>query len=137
MKIDTNWRPLSTPALIDVLHGMVKLHLLDLQRALYNVGNFRFFGVNRKYCIREDIFRSKSDEDQQKYFLNFLKCSTATPQYVVSKDGQNKVSMKAKDVEGKPAQRKKTYQRKDSQQEIIMQFKMNISYYCKLMCYVC
>jgi hypothetical protein len=132
MKIDTNWRPHSTPALIDVLHRMVKLQLLDLQRALYNIGNFRLFGVNRKYCIREDIFRSKSDEDQKKYFLNFLKSFTAKPQYVVSKDGKTKVPMKAKDVA-----KKETYQRKDSQQEIIMQFKMNISYCCKLICYVC
>jgi len=74
---------------------------------IYNIGNFRLFGVNRKYCIREDIFRSKSDEDQKKYFLNFLKSSTAKPQYVVSKDGKTKVPMKAKDVAKKPAQRKR------------------------------
>ena len=60
MKIDTNWRPHSTPALIDILHGMVKLQLLDLQRAQNNIGNFRLFCVNRKYCIREDIFRNIS-----------------------------------------------------------------------------
>ena len=102
MKIDANWRPHSTPALIDVLLGMVKL-----QRALCNIGNFRLFGVNRRYCIREDICRSQSDEDQKKYFLNFLKSSTAKPQYVVSKDGKTKVPMKAKDVAKKPAQRKR------------------------------
>ena len=51
MKIDTNWRPHSTPALIDVLHGMVKLQPLDMQRALYNIGNFRIFGVIYMYII--------------------------------------------------------------------------------------
>jgi hypothetical protein len=40
--------------------------------------------------------------------LNFLKSSTAKPQYVVSKDGKTKVPMKkAKDVAKKPAQRKR------------------------------
>ena len=107
MKIDTNWRPPST--LIDVLHGMMKLQLLDLQCALcalYNIGNFRLFGVNRKYCIREDICRSKSDEDQKKYSLNFLKSSTVKPQYVVSKGGETKVPMKAKACRKKKNQHK-------------------------------
>jgi hypothetical protein len=54
--------------------------------------------------------------------LNFLKSSTAKPQYVVSKDGKTKVPMKAKDVAKKNSTKKETHQRKDSQQEIIMQF---------------
>jgi hypothetical protein len=34
MKLDANWKPHSTPALINLLAEMIKLQQLDLQRAL-------------------------------------------------------------------------------------------------------
>jgi hypothetical protein len=37
--------------MLHVLHGMVKLQPLDMQRALYNIGNFRIFGVIYMYII--------------------------------------------------------------------------------------
>lgn len=52
VKININWKPQSTPALINMLSDMVKLQMLDLQRALYSLGNYHLFGVSRKFCIR-------------------------------------------------------------------------------------
>ena len=72
MKLDANWKSHSTPALINLLADMIKLQQLDLQHALYNSGNYRLFGFNKKTCIREDIFRAKTSEDQNKYFVKFL-----------------------------------------------------------------
>jgi hypothetical protein len=47
MKLDANWKPHSTPALINLLADMIKLQQLDLQRALYNSGNYRLFGFEQ------------------------------------------------------------------------------------------
>ena len=47
MKLDANWKPHSTPALINLLADMIKLQQLDLQRALYNSGNNRLFGFEQ------------------------------------------------------------------------------------------
>jgi hypothetical protein len=48
MKLDANWKSHSTPALINLLADMIKLQQLDLQHALYNSGNYRLFGFNKK-----------------------------------------------------------------------------------------
>jgi hypothetical protein len=108
MKIDVNWKPQSTPALIKVLSDMLKLQMLDLQRSLYNTGNFRFHGVNRKFCIREDIFRSKPVEDQKKYFLNFIKSSLSKPPHITSTDGQYSVPKKDKRSSQKACSKEET-----------------------------
>lgn len=109
MKLDADWKPQSTPALIDLLAGMIKLQQLDLQRSLYNNGNYRLFGYNRKFCIREDIFRSKSKEDQDKFFMKFVKSSVSpVPEtHVTSTDGTYTVVHKATGVAKKPGQRKR------------------------------
>ena len=54
MKLDANWKPHSTPALINLLADMIKPQQLDLKRALYNSGNYRLFELNKTFCIRED-----------------------------------------------------------------------------------
>ena len=66
MKIDANWKPHNTPELIKLLSDMVRLQMIDLQRSLYGlIGNFRLIGPFRKFAIREDIFRQKSEEDKR------------------------------------------------------------------------
>jgi hypothetical protein len=111
MKQDANWRPYSTPALINLLADMIKLQQLDLQRVLYNSGNYILFGFNKKSSIREDIFRAKTPEDQNKYFVKFLNSNVSSPTprsvYVTSTDGTFSVITKAAGVAKKPGQRKR------------------------------
>ena len=102
MKIDINWKPQTTPNLITMLADIVKLQLLDLQRSLYNTGNFRLIGLCKKFCIREDIFRAKSPEDQLKYFMNFLKFSLRKYTHVTPSNGLYKLPNKSKDIAKKP-----------------------------------
>jgi len=66
---------------------MVELQFLDLKRALYSKGNYRLHGFSRKFAIREDIYRNKTEEAQLKYFTNFLKFDTLKAKYIVSSDG--------------------------------------------------
>jgi hypothetical protein len=39
-KLETDWKPQHLPELINTIHGIVKVHFADLQRALYGMGNF-------------------------------------------------------------------------------------------------
>ena len=118
MKLDTNWKAHSTPALINLLADMIKLQQLDLQRALYNSGNYRLFGYKKKCCILEDIFRAKTPEDQNKYFVKFLNSNVSSPTpssvYVTSTDGTYSVINKAAGVAKKPGQRKQPVNAKTS-----------------------
>jgi hypothetical protein len=57
MKLDANWKPHSTPALINLLAEMIKLQQLDLQRALYNSGNYRLFGLT-KFCLNDHVYQN-------------------------------------------------------------------------------
>jgi hypothetical protein len=43
-KLATDWKPQHLPELINTIHGIVKVHFADLQRALYGMGNFQFSG---------------------------------------------------------------------------------------------
>ena len=111
MKLDANWKPHSTPALINLLADMIKHQQLDLQSVLYNSGNYRLFGFNKIFCFPEDIFRAKTPEDQNKYFAKFLNSNVSSPTpssfYVTSTDGTYSVINKAAGVAKKPGQRKR------------------------------
>ena len=78
---------------------------------LYNSGNYRLFGLNKIFCIREDIFPAKTPEDQNKYFIKFLNLNVSLPTpssvYVASTDGTYSVINKAAGVGKKPGQRKR------------------------------
>jgi hypothetical protein len=53
LKIDTNWTPQSTPDLINKISDVIKLHLIDLRRALYGTGNYRLCSQYKKFYIKE------------------------------------------------------------------------------------
>jgi hypothetical protein len=97
---------------------MIKLQQLDHQRVLYNSGNYRLFGLNKKSSIREDIFRAKTSEDQNKYFVKFLNSNVSLPTpcsvYVTSTDGTYSVINKAAGVAKKPGHRKRPVNAKTS-----------------------
>jgi hypothetical protein len=92
---------------MNLLADTIKLQQLDLQRALYNSGNYRLFGLNKTFCIREDIFRAKTPEDQNK-------SPTPSSVYVTSTDGTYSVINKAAGVAKKPGQRKRPVNAKTS-----------------------
>jgi hypothetical protein len=107
MKVDTNWKPQSTSSLINILENMINIQFLDLHRALYNKGNYILHGIFRRHCIREDLFRTKTADDQKKYFHSFLKSTTNKPTFITSKDGQYKIPNKEKEEAKKPCQSKR------------------------------
>ena len=93
---------------------MIKIQFLDLQRALYNKGNYILHEIFRRHCIREDLFRTKTADDQKKNFHSFLKSTTNRPTFITSKDGQYKIPNKEKQVTKKPCQSKRPVNAKTS-----------------------
>jgi hypothetical protein len=93
---------------------MIKLQFLDLHRALYNKGNYICHGIFRRQCIREDLFRTKTADDQKKYFHSFLMSTTNKPTFITSNDGQYKIQNKEKEVAKKPCQSKRPVNAKTS-----------------------
>jgi hypothetical protein len=95
---------------------MIKLQ--QLERVLYNSGNYRLFGFNKQNYIREYIFRAKTSEDQNKYFVKFLNSNVPSPTpssvYVTSTNGTYSVINKATGVAKKPGQRKRPVSAKTS-----------------------
>ena len=134
MKLDANWKPHSTPALINLLADIIKLQQLDLQCALYNSGNYRLFGLNKKCCIREDIFRAKTPGNQNKYFVKLLNSNVSLPTpssiYVTSTDGTYSVINKAAGVAKKPGQRKRPVNAKTSKRHQMKKIFVIILLFC-------
>ena len=93
---------------------MIKLQFLDLNRALYNKGNYIIHGIFRGHCIREDLVRTKTADDQKKYSHSFLNPTTNRPTLITSKDGQYKIPNKAKEVAKTPCQSKRSVNAKTS-----------------------
>ena len=118
MKIDIDWKPQSTPTLINTIGSMVELQFLDLKRALYSKGNYRLHGFSRKFAIREDIYRNKTEEAQLKYFTNFLKFDTSKAKYIVSSDSTYQIPNKMKNIAKKPRQSKRPVNSRTSKKNV-------------------
>ena len=74
----------------------------------YKYGVIQCLPYHRKFAIREDVFRSKSEDDQKKFFFKFLKYTPRPPLTVVSTDGKTSVPAKLKTVATKPGQRERS-----------------------------
>ena len=64
--------------------------------------------------MKEDLFRTKTADDQKKYFHSFLNPTTNRPTFITSKDGRYKIPNKAKEVAKKPCQSKRPVNAKTS-----------------------
>ena len=131
MKIDIDWKPQSTPTLINTMGSMVELQFLDLKRALYNKGNYRLHVFSGKFAIREDIYRKKTEGAELKYFTNFLKFDTSKAKYIVSSDGTYQIPNKMKNIAKKLRQSKRPVNSRTS----IYFFFIFIFFYKLLLCY--
>jgi hypothetical protein len=114
LKIDTNWTPQSTPDLINKISDVIKLHLIDLRRALYGTGNYRLCSQYKKLYIKEAVFRAKSKENRDNYLYKFLRCKKQSNNEVKSATRNYSIPNKAKCVAKKPQQTKRLRNTKTS-----------------------
>jgi len=114
LKIDTNWTPQSSPDLINKISDVIKLHLIDLRRALYGTGNYRLCSQYKKFYIKEAVFRAKCKENRDNYFYKFLRCKKQSNNEVKSATCNYSIPNKAKCVAKKPQQTKRPRNAKTS-----------------------
>ena len=78
-----NWTPKSIPELIQNLHDIVKVELIDmnkgnnkiteLRKSLFGTGNYELCGTYRRHLVSYQTWQSKTTDQQEKIFSNLLK----------------------------------------------------------------
>ena len=68
-----NWTPKSTPELIQNLHDITKVKLIDMKRSLFGTGNYELCGAYRRHLVSYQTWQSKTADQQEKIFSNLLK----------------------------------------------------------------
>ena len=78
-----NWTPKSIPELIQNLHDIVKVELIDmnkgnnkiteLRKSLFGTGNYELCGAYRRHLVSCQTWQSKPADQQEKIFSNLLK----------------------------------------------------------------
>ena len=71
-KVAVNWKPQSTPELINKLYNCVDIQFLHLRSALHSSGDYVLAPNQEHYRIPEPIWRCKSTEDKHNVFKCFL-----------------------------------------------------------------
>ena len=72
--MDADWRPGTTPEMIELLYHMTLLYFKDFRRALYCGGNYRLVQKeNKRYGISREEWGVLSEDQRTEKFEMFLK----------------------------------------------------------------
>ena len=71
MKVTVNWKPQSTPELIQKLYHMVDFQFINLCSALHSTGESD--SSYKIYVVADMVWWTKNQEEQDKLFKNFYK----------------------------------------------------------------
>jgi hypothetical protein len=109
MKVTVNWKPQSTPELIQRLYDIVDFQFINLRSALHSTGEYELTYNYKMYDVADMDWRTKNQEEQDKLFKNFLKNSKKrTINNVSSSNGLYNVPNKAQKIARKPGQVKRS-----------------------------
>ena len=109
LKTKTSWKSLKRVSdLIDHIHGLVKVQLKDLRRALHGDGNFVVSGPFRRHLVSYQAWQGLTADRRNTLYTRFLSDtgSRVTPPTVSSTDGCLTV-LNTSTVACKPGQRKR------------------------------
>jgi len=109
LKTKTNWKSLKRVSdLIDNIHGLVKVQLKDLRRALHGDGNFVVSGPFRRHVVSYQTWQAFTEDRRNALYTRFLRDSgnRVSPPTVTSSDGSFTV-LNTSSVARKPGQRKR------------------------------
>ena len=84
-KLATDWKPQHLPELINTIHGIVKVHFANLQRALYGMGNFELHEHFKRHYMQYYLYSSKTS-DEKGQLLNRLLADRHLSVHVISSD---------------------------------------------------
>ncbi len=87
LKTVIDWKPRSVTALVDHLKGIVRAQTKELERAVYNRGNYELCEDYTKFQLTEIEWIRKTKEQRQRYLRKFMKFVPSAHRTVTSKDG--------------------------------------------------
>lgn len=104
-----NWKPQTTPDLVEKLYDCVQIQFLHLRGCLHGHGDYVLSNANKHYFVPDQVWRCKTKEEKEKIFTNFMKDNRKkrTAGMMTSTDGTYSVINKAKSLAKKPCQRKR------------------------------
>ena len=136
-KIATNWKPQSTPELINKLYDCVDIQFHHLRGALHFSGDYMLIPGQEHYRIPDQLWRCKTSEEKNDIFSSFLHDKKRKRTYfamISSTDRTYAVPNKAKMIAKKPGQRKKPRTEKTQKRKkkilIFMCNKCHLVYIC-------
>lgn len=54
-----DWKPQPLPELVRSLNDVVRIHFVDLRRAIYGTGNYQLFGRYKRHSVSQQCWFSK------------------------------------------------------------------------------
>ena len=100
MKVAVNWKPQSTPELIQKLYNMVDSQFINLRSALYSTGEYELTSSYKIYVVADMVWRTKNQDEKDKLLQNSKKMTINN--VVTSSNGLYKVPNKAQKIARKP-----------------------------------
>ena len=73
MKVAVNWKPQSTPELIQKLYDMVDFQFINLRSTLHSTGEYELSSSYKIYVVADMVWRTKNQEEKDKLFKTFFK----------------------------------------------------------------
>jgi hypothetical protein len=104
-----DWKPQTTPDLVNKLHDCMRNQFLHLRGSLHGHGDYQLTPSQKHYYIPDQVWRCKDADEKEKVFYSFLKDirRKRTAGMTTSSDGTYSVNNKAKSMTKKPCQKKR------------------------------
>ena len=131
------WKPQTTPDLVNKLHDCVRNQFLHFRGSLHGHGDYQLTPAQKHYYIPDQVWRCKDAVEKEKVFYTFLKDirRKRTAGMTTSPDGTYYVNNKAKSMAKTPCQKKRpTSERARTRRETLINFVLLCKYKCVLLC---
>lgn len=73
MKVAVNWKPQSTPELVQKLFDIVDFQYINLCSALHSTGEYELTSTYKIYVVADMVWRTKNQEEKDKLQKLFTK----------------------------------------------------------------
>jgi hypothetical protein len=63
-----DWKPQPLPELVRSLNDVVRIHFVDLRRAIYGTDNYQLFGRYKRHSVSQQCWFSKTEEQKESLY---------------------------------------------------------------------
>ena len=78
-----DWKPQPLPELVRSLNDVVRIHFVDLRRAIYGTGNYQLFGRYKRHSVSQQCWFSKTEEQKESLYKKLLNdCKSEQSEFI-------------------------------------------------------